>query len=390
MRTSALWTLLASGLAAVLFVAGEARSDDNMPGSFGPTAEAQSVVTLPDPKPHWVYVLDPVFPHITAGKIYIYDGDTLALVGMMNTGYTSNMAIAPDRKSLYVAETYWSRGSRGERVDMVTFYNPNTLEPSGEALLPKGRYLVVPKKPNADLTPDGRFMLSYNMAPAMSVSVVDTRRKSYAGEIETPGCALVYPISNTAFAMICADGGMATINLDSAGKGKLERSKPFFDVEADPVFEHAAWSKSGQRGFFISYAGLVYPVDLSGGKARIEPAWNLLDGQEAGWRPGGWQLAAYHAPTKRLFVLMHQGGRWTHKQAGEQVWVYDTASKKRGAHLELEHHSISVNVTQDGSPLIFTLSELAAMSVFDGKSYAHKGDIEGIGDSPYLLYVAGE
>jgi methylamine dehydrogenase heavy chain len=87
---------------------------------------------------------------------------------------------------------------------------------------------------------------------------------------------------------------------------------------------------------------------------------------------------------------MHEGGPWTHKQAGAQVWVYDTASQKRVAHFELEHHSISVNVTPDGKPLVFTLSELAALSAWDGTTYAHKGDVEGVGDSPYLLYVAGD
>jgi methylamine dehydrogenase heavy chain len=361
------------------------------PESTGPTSEPQQVVTLPDPQPHWVYALDPVFPHIIAGKIYIIDGDTRAYVGMLNTGYTSNMVIAPDKKALYVAETYWSRGSRGDRVDVVTFYNPNTLEPQGEARLPKGRYLVVPKKPNADMTPDGRYVLSYNMAPAMSVSVVDAKRKAYLGDIETPGCALNLPIANTRFVMVCMDGALATVTFDASGKGKVERGKPFFDVVKDPVFEHAAWSKSAQRGFFISFAGLVYPVDFSGGAAKVGSAWSLVEGADKGvWRPGGWQLAAYHPATNRLFVLMHEGGEWTHKRAGAEVWVFDGDSHKRLNRVKLEEHAISVAITQDAKPLLFTLSEVAVLSVHDGTSYAHRGDVKPVGDSPYLLYVAGE
>ncbi len=60
--------------------------------------------------------------------------------------------IARDNSAVYVAETYWSRGSRGDRTDVVTFYDSRTLEVTGEVLLPRGRFLVVTKKYNAGLT----------------------------------------------------------------------------------------------------------------------------------------------------------------------------------------------------------------------------------------------
>ena len=79
------------------------------------------------------------------------------------------------------------------------------------------------------------------------------------------------------------------------------------------------------------------------GKPVVGERWKLQGEGEAGWRPGGWQLAAYHAPTDRLFVLMHEGGQWTHKQAGTEVWVYDAASGKRVQRVPLEHPSISLD-----------------------------------------------
>jgi methylamine dehydrogenase heavy chain len=359
------------------------------PLSTKKSAEEHTWATLPEPSPHWVYVLDPVFPHIVAGKVYIVDGDKVDIIGMLNTGYTANLGLSPDKKEVYVAETFWSRGTRGDRIDVMTTFDSRTLDPGAEVKLPKGRYLVVPKAPDASVTPDGKYLLSYNMAPAMSVSVVDLKKKAYLGEVETPGCALTFPLGASKFAMICLDGGLATVTLDGAGKGKLERAKPFFDVVKDPVFEHAAWSRSTSKGFFVSYEGKVYPVDFAGGNARIGAAWSL-NAEDPGWRPGGWQLTAYHSATKRLFVLMHEGGEWTHKAAGHEVWVFDTESKRRTGKVELEKHAISVAITQDREPLLYTLSELAALSVWDGTSFKHKGDIEPIGDSPYLLYVHGD
>jgi methylamine dehydrogenase heavy chain len=89
-------------------------------------------------------------------------------------------------------------------------------------------------------------------------------------------------------------------------------------------------------------------------------------------------------------VLMHEGGPWTHKQAGEEVWVYDAASGRRVQRVPLEHGSISLAVSRDERPLLFALSETAAVQVYDATSYEHKGTKEEIGISPYLLYTFGE
>ena len=125
------------------------------------------------------------------------------------------------------------------------------------------------------------------------------------------------------------------------------------------MFEHAAVSSAQKKAFFVSYEGWVYPVGLDG-KPVVGERWKLQGEGEAGWRPGGWQLAAYHAPTDRLFVLMHEGGIWTHKQAGSEVWVYDAASGKRlqrvaaGASRRSRSRS-----ARDDQPLMFALSETA-------------------------------
>ena len=109
---------------------------------------------------------------------------------LCTTGYTANLALSHDKSAFYVGETYWSRGSRGDRVDVVTTYDAKTLFPTGEVILPNGRFLVVPKKNNLQLTTDGRYLLSFNMDPGFGLSVVDLQEKRYVGEIETGGGAL--------------------------------------------------------------------------------------------------------------------------------------------------------------------------------------------------------
>ncbi len=355
-------------------------------------AEEHTTAVLPEASPHWLYVLDPVFPHLVASKVYVIDGDSMKYLGMLNTGYVPNMALAPDRSEIYVAETYYSRGTRGERVDVVTFYDAKTLEPTGEVELPDGRFLVVPKKPNAVTTPDGRYLLSFNMEPATSVDIVDLEAKRYLGAVEVPGCSLIFPTGDRSFSMLCPDGSLLDVRFDESGAAEIRDNEPFFDSEADPVFEHAVVSTGSGRAFFLSYEGVVYEAALGEGAMRIEGQWSLLTEEDRAekWRPGGWQLMAYHPSTNRLFVLMHEGDRWTHKEAGEEVWVFDVKAKKRVARVPLEHPAISVSITQDEQPLLFTLSEAASVSVFDGTDFSLRGTIEGVGDSPFLMYVQGE
>ena len=54
-----------------------------------------------------------------------------------------------------------------------------------------------------------------------------------------------------------------------------------------------------------------------------------------GWRPGGWRPVEGYAPGHLIFVLMHQGGEWTQKSAGTEVWVYDINEHKRAARIPL-------------------------------------------------------
>jgi methylamine dehydrogenase heavy chain len=353
------------------------------------TQEDHPTLALPEPQPHWVYILEPVFPHLIASKVWILDGDTLELKGMASAGYTANLVLSHDKSAFHFTETYWSRGTRGDRVDVVTTYDTKTLNPTGEIVLPEGRFLVVPKKNNAQLSADGRYLFSFNMDPGFGLSLVDLQEKRYVGEIETGGCSLAFPTGPASVATLCPDGAFAHITFDATGQAQTEHSQPFFDSEADPVFEHPAMNRPGKKAFFISYDGWVYPVDLDG-MPKVGERWKLQGEGDDAWRPGGWQLAAYHAPSERLFVLMHQGGIWTHKKAGEEVWVYDAANGERVQRVPLEHHSHSLTVSNDDQPLMFALTETASVQVYDGTSYEHKGTKEGIGISPYLLYTFGE
>lgn len=356
------------------------------------TTEEWTTVTLPEASPHWIWVLDVAFDNLVASRVNIYDGDDGRFLGVVHTGFVPNLLIAPDRSELYVDETYWSRGTQGDRVDVVSIYDAKTLLRTGEVILPQGRALVVSKLPTAQLSPDGRFLLSFNMSPATSVSLVDIRERRYIGEIEAPGCSFVYPTGERSFSMLCPDGSFADVTYTETGAAEIATNDPFFDSETDPVFEHAAIDVAGGRGFFVSFEGMLYEIAFENGRTRLADSWSLVTEEEKadGWRPGGWQLVSWHPGLGRLFVLMHRGPRWSHKFPGEEVWVIDPGTNAVVERFPLDEPSISVMVTADSEPLLVTLTDTGVLGIYDPESGEHLRTVEGVGVTPFLLHAAGE
>lgn len=359
------WTLGAA-LAAILI--GKA--------AFGDVAtEEPGVVPAPPLSPHWVFLTDAAFFHLTEGKIVIVDGDQGKLVSKLSTGYLANHLLSPDGKLMYVAETFWSRGSRGERTDVVTIFDMATFLPTGEIKIP-GRFLAVTQPYNTGLSPDGRFLYIFNMTPATSVIVVDLNARSVVGEISTPGCALVLPARDK-FLMPCGDGTFLQVNLDATGKETSRaRTEKLFDVDADPFSERPARTKSGFA--FTSYGGKVLEVDVSGDQPVYGEPWSLTTDQESGWRPGGWEQVAYSPHTNELFVAMHEGAAGTHEAPGPEIWVYDLAQKKKTRVIKPAEPVLSIAVSRDDKPILAAITETLALSIMDAATGAQSANLSGL------------
>jgi methylamine dehydrogenase heavy chain len=289
------------------------------------------VVTLPErPGPHWFWLSD-VLLHRTA----LFDADTGEQLGAISSGtagvgFVIAPLFSPDRREIYLAETYYTRGVRGERSDVVTVYDARTLQPLEEIAIPPKRGEYFPGNAANALTDDGRFMAVFNITPGMSLSIVDLKARRFTVEIPAPGCGLAYGAGARRFLMLCANGSALVVTVDEEGREVgVERSEPFFDPQKDPVTEKAV--RRGNQWLFVSFEGVVHAVDVAGDKPRFAESWSLVDDADrrASWRIGGAQHLAVHGPSGRLYALVHQGGPDTHKDPGTEVWVYDLAARRR-------------------------------------------------------------
>ncbi|MBS0367103.1 MAG: amine dehydrogenase [Proteobacteria bacterium] len=347
-----------------------------------------SVVLASPPSPHWVWVNDVVFNHMPDGQAILVDGDSGRMLGMLNTGNMfARVVLSADRKLIFSPETYFSRGTRGTRTDVVTIYDAAKLAPLSEIVIPPKRAAIMPMMAANDLTDDGRFLLIYNFTPSQSVSVVDMQQRRFAGEIETSGCALVYPTGPRSFFSICADGAFLEEQLtDSGTLAHSQRTAKLFDAVHDPLTEKPV--RVGDTWYFVSFSGQIQPVTRTGQGLRADPPWSLLQPVDAAqhWRPGGLQQLAAHAASNRLYAIMHQGDLATHKEPGPQVWVYDLATHKRIQRIMLKNPAGSIQVSRDAQPLLFaTFIGSTTLDIYDGLDGRHLRSVTELGTTPTVM-----
>lgn len=339
-------------------------------------------------QPHWVWVNDVSFDRMIDGRAYLLDADSGQMLGMVSSGYGhGTLLLSEDGKTLGVPSTFYARGTRGERTDVVTFYKTTDLAPGAETLIPAKRYNGMPFASVSPVMPGGRFGLIYNFTPEQSVTVVDMQAQKTVGEFVTSGCGLIYPTGPSKFFLICGDGALQPATLDAGGQVTLGKTSKKLFADDDPVTEKGVWT--GKQWLFFTPSGKVHVIDHKKDTPELAKTWSLLGKDDAGWRPGALQTAAFHQGTGRLYVLMHEGGPHTHKDPGTEIWVYDAAKQTRIQRINLDGMAMSVAVSQDAKPLLYTtmLGE-TDFKIRDAMTGALLRKIEGLGPTMTVIQPA--
>ena len=298
---------------------------------------------------------------------YIYDADSGEMQGLISlSSHTASVEVDRARRQVYAPESYYSRGVHGDRTDVVTIYDFDNLSPVAEIEVPK-KIAVLSFRRHVGLLGNGRHFLVFNMTPAQSVSVVDVESRAFVGEISTPGCAMIMPVAENDFLMICGDGTLQLIQLDEQGnEANRARSNEFFEVLEDPIFDRPFPTASGW--LLTSHAGQAYTVTVDDDNIRLGKAWSLLDEEDAkqNWRPGGGEFGTIHQATGLLYILMHKAEKdFTHHDPGTEIWVMDVNDRRRLERIELEVPAYSLYVTQSDEPKLIVSDEEGGLHIYD-------------------------
>jgi len=331
-------------------------------------AEQATVAVLPADDGYRLYIPDISFGHMADGHASVIDGHTLKFLGNLPIGFSGQIAGSADRSKIYVATTYYDRGNRGHRADVLEIYDARKLAFEREVVVPAKHVQGVPY--NAYLVPSihDRFVLLQNATPASSVTIVDPAAGKVVAELPTAGCFGIYPspVDESVFSTLCGDGTAVTIGVDASGQERFRhRSTKFFDPVNDPVYIEAG--RIDRKLVLLSFMGEVHMLDIAGDTA-VQTAVVSLTGPDdtKGWAPGGYQPFAVHARTGQIFVGMHANAfEGSHKYPAQEIWQADLATGHIIRRVPASG-AISLAVTQDQSPVLFTLNrDDATLQAFD-------------------------
>ncbi|WP_236238266.1 amine dehydrogenase large subunit [Pseudomonas faucium] len=342
--------------------------------------------TLPfPPDPHRVYILDVDFKNPIAGKVVVVDPKAKRMLGMTTNAFVAPTALSPDNRTLYSANLFYSRGTYGERTDVLVAWDTQTLRPQWEVVLPAKRASTLTEKYAMGISADSKLAYVFNLTPSTSVTVVDTQARKVASEVAISGCVLNYPVGKRSFASLCGDGQLLLVTLDDQGQEVSRTQTPFFDPNKVRLNERAI--ASGDTYYFTTTRGEVYPVSFEGGKTKPLPTWSLVTHQERsqGWAPGGWQALAVAPGLNRLYALMHDqhsDGKW--EDPSTTIWSFDLKTGKKLATLESPKPVWSLQASHDKAPILVATDLEGGVQFFDLASNQHSGAMDQVAATPVL------
>jgi methylamine dehydrogenase heavy chain len=353
-----------------------------------------NVGKLPQKWPEsWVMIHDLHFASLIDGKLAVVDTKSpdRPLRGLIRAAQFANELVSSDRGEIYVAETFYSRLTRGERTDAITIWDMNTLTQKGEILLPGGKRQLSVTYPNVfQFTNGGKWALVANFTPAQSVTVVDLEARRVLGDIDLPGCTQIYPTGQRGFSSLCADGSVFSVVLNENGQAASSSNvAKVQDIDRQPLFGTPAMI--GRTAWFISFYGLIQGIDLSGPVAKPLPgsfSVGKADGGVPEWRPGGWQVIAADAKGL-LYVLMSPNGKeGSHKDGGSEVWVIDPVKRARLSRISLKGQGLAIAVTRENTPQLIVARADGVIDVHDAATGAFVRTLGAtVGANPIVVTV---
>jgi methylamine dehydrogenase heavy chain len=384
-------TIVAAGLAGAAFAQKEAET--KQPKQIGEkllqkTQDEVTINKLPPPDVRRVYVNDPRAFETFTQQIAI-DGKAGTYAGTMDVGLLTILQSAPDNSKLYIADTHYSNYSSGKRNDLIRIYDPRTLGQIGRINIPEGRFLAMGVSSYTQISPDGNYLVFYSFVPTNGVGIVDLKAGKYLATLDAPNCYYAFPATNRRVVMHCRDASLLQLTFDKNGKMvKKTSTKPFHHPLKQPTFDDVPFDPQSGQLFFISLWGKVFPVNISGNQPKPGKSWSLLTDSErkAGWKPTGWQVAAYNPKNKRLYVLMDKRARWSQHAESRYVWVYDTTNGKKVKEIHLHHEGRSIHADQGSPSYLYVLSSHHAnLQIINAQTGKYHAVVEELGHEPNLI-----
>ncbi len=381
------YTLL---IAVALLVAACASVDTPAPTPLTPTRFAapepiQPVTATPIPLgSHAIYIVDPRNGYLVS-QILIVDPDARREVGRLQTRDTPEIGFAPDGKRLYVADSYSTRVTRGERHDVISVYNAAMSQLLHDDVdIPKR--LLYKGFPNAHpytfLSRDGTrlFVGKYGDPDVheLRLAILDAETFKTLAEHKYPECRDLLPLPDGH--LLCdaiTEGAVRFIDpMNIATTGA---------VSVPTMFNSGTvLTSAGDRLYIVSDKSDVTVVDL----AKPSPQM-IVNRAPLSMPPGsqiGFRQIALSADGTRLYVgFVHGENR--DRALVDEIWAFDTKTWTRTGTFKLSDPAWHIAVSNDGKQLYSVSPFKKSLTIFDAHIFQEIGTIRDLGDTPALIVV---
>lgn len=380
----------ASLIALALFVAACASVEPSAPMSLTPTRFAtpepmRPVTATPLPLGrHAIYIVDPRNGGQTS-QVLVVDPDAQRVVHGLATRYTPEIALTPDGKRLYVADSYSTRVIRGEYHDVVSVYDAATLQLLHDDVDIPGR-LLYKLFPNAHaytfLSRDGTrlFVGKYGDPDihALRLAVLDAATFKTLAEYRYPNCRDLSPLPDGH--LLCDAITEGAVRLIDPLSGAL------IGAMSVPIMLNAGTvlSPAGDRLYIVSDNADVTVVDLAKSSPQMVVNRAPLSG------PRGSQIGFRHialsAEGARLYVGFANG---ENRDRGlvDEIWTFDTHNWARVGVFKPSDPAFHFAVSAGGSQLYTVNPFKKSLAIFDTRTFQEIGTMLDLGETPALIVV---
>lgn len=312
-----------------------------------------------------------------------------------------SVLLSPDGHYLYVLDTYRSKVTSGDQIDVLTVYDLRQGAISAEITLPAGVRTpqLTPGSTEMVLSPDGSklFLALYRIGQGLHILTVDTHAFQITSDAAlTIECTASWvALTNSQLLANCPDSatGIRLAIFDPTNlKAQAQLTPDMVWMAAEGDVLETAYAPSAQRYFLLMKDGLLKSVSVAGKAESVTIKLEL---------PGGMTLANNQqmkasADGSQVFV-----GLRTASDSGltdsivfgsgsylDQVGVFDAATGQRIALIALPDPAITISLSPDGQRLYSVSPQSQSISIFDVATAQLVDTLKPIGHSPVLVIAA--
>lgn len=350
-----------------------------------------------------LYILDPNtntnFFQDTISSIIAVDPSTGLTQVKFPARYRPLATLSPDKNTLYVEDSYFSKGIRGDAVEALTAIDTRTQRITWEIDLPGKRapYLVAPFQQDIWTSLDGQNV--YILIDNTTLLKVDVRVRQVVKELKLDwpfnsecthvwkvdqGDTLITVCSNQLLILDLASGQtQPSIALPNLKPAKFDQRLP---ISNKPLAIVNAVKRTGQ--IFVITSDLQVISTNPKNQAKVDQ-FDLK--ASAQWQPALLGVTTTSPDGQFFYIGVNKVGspsslpNFGPALLASEIWVYDTTTWQRLGTISLNEEASNLATSSDGSQLYVLSPNNQTLTIFDAKKFSPIKVVPHVANSPVLI-----